>query len=149
MAMFESSEKKKEAEKSVESLNRASLFNYSFARSMKDANRGQSAARRIVSNGNETNRSTYEQTNHRAVMTFESDASGERGGKRAQAPLNRGHSFQLRVVSLPCLLPLFSPQVLEDVAPMQPEANGQRKTEAPLTPRTLTRCVVFIPTTRY
>lgn len=43
MAMFESSEKKKEAEKSVESLNRASLFNYSFARSMKDANRGQSA----------------------------------------------------------------------------------------------------------
>lgn len=87
-------------------------------------------------------RVSNEQTNHRAVMTSESDA----GGERAQAPLNRPLFSITSRPPPPPASTVFSPQVLEDVAP---EANGQRKTEAPLTPRTLTRCVVFIPTTRY
>ena len=122
-----------------ESLNRASLFNYYSI----DERRGswtEYAELFQMENGKSAN----EQTNHRAVMTSESDASGERGGKRAQPPLNRPlFSITSRPSPPPLPSTVFSPVFWSTLHRCD---RKQRKTDAP---RTLTRCVVFIPTTRY
>ena len=131
--------KKKKGSRRVEPLNRASLFNYYSI----DERRGswtEYAELFQMENGKSAN----EQTNHRAVMTSESDASGERGGKRAQPPLNRPlFSITSRPSPPPLPSTVFSPVFWSTLHRCD---RKQRKTDAP---RTLTRCVVFIPTTRY